>query len=179
MSVYLGIDPGLSGFLAVLSVPSEEAFEEAPGYHVTFHQPPTVEVASGRKRYDLARGVWLGRHLAKEGAVSAVIEKAQPMPKNGGIANFRSGEGYMFWRLVLKFAGIPFEAIPAQTWKAELRVRGQGSTRAARRKDGKARAIAKAQELYPGVSLLPTTRSRVPNDGMAEALLLAHLARTA
>lgn len=158
----------MSGYLVALGAPGEDG-------PLFFPAPLVQGGASGRRRYDLPAVLKLVQAFA--GAELAVLERSQPMPKNGGIANFQSGAGYMLWRVALTAAGIPYEAIPPASWKAELRVRGQGKTTSARRKDGKRRAVELAQQLYPGVTLLPSERCRVSSADMAEALLLAHLAK--
>lgn len=46
------------------------------------------------------------------------------------------------------------------------------------RVDRKQALIAKAQELFPSANLMRTVRSKVPDSGMADALLIAYAALT-
>lgn len=166
----LGIDPGMDGYLVVLV-----AGESKP----RFHPAPLLAGKSkaGRRRYDLPGLLDLVTSCRELAPEVCVLEKQQPMPVNGGIGNFQAGLGYGLWRMALTAAQIPHYELHPRTWKAELGVMGTGSNAKARRNDGKRRAIELAQQLYPGVSLLPTERSRTPSSDMAEALLLAHSAR--
>ena len=73
----------------------------------------------------------------------------------------------------LTAAEIPFEIAHPATWKKKMKIKGQGKTDKERKKDGKRRSISTCQGLFPGYDLRPTTRHKVPSDGMAVALLLA------
>lgn len=171
-ATFLGIDPGLDGYLVALV-----QGEEKP----RFHPAPLLEGKSskGKRRYNRPALLELVLDYAQLMPELCLLEKQQPMPKNGGVANFASGYGFALWEMALTAARIPYDTPASKTWKAQLGVMGVGSSTATRRRDGKRRAVELAQKLYPGVSLLPTERCRVPSSDMAEALLLAHLARKA
>jgi hypothetical protein len=64
--------------------------------------------------------------------------------------------------------GLPYEKVLAVTWQSLMysdpRLAGL---------EGKARSIAAARILEPGIDLLPSHRARKPSDGMADAYLIA------
>lgn len=93
------------------------------------------------------------------------LEHVGAMPKQGVTSMFNFGVSFGFIQGVLAACGIPFELVRPQKWKKEFSI------------SEKNESIAVCQRLFPNVSLLPTERSRVPSDGMAEALLMAEYAR--
>lgn len=155
MRAYLGIDPGLSGGIAYIS---EAGAVVKPA--------PTMASAKGEEM-DLCgmRSVLL---VAKALGARAVIEKVSAMPKQGVSSTFKFGRGFGSWLGMLAALEIPFEYATPQAWQ---KVMLAGLPR------GKEASIQRAQELFPGVSLLPTAKCRKPSDGMAEALLIAEFNR--
>lgn len=170
--VWLGIDPGASGGLAVVIT--------RPGL------PPTVEAvpmpATERDVWE-----WVRSHSAAPGRPAyAVIElvgghvgEAQP-----GSAMFKFGHSYGASRMALIAASIPFEAVTPQRWQRAVgvtpRKKGRRDKRA--RDDGgavklvggesrtqfKNRLKAMAQQLFPKERVTLAT---------ADALLLAEYCR--
>lgn len=98
--------------------------------------------------------------------VIACVEKVSAMPGQGVVSMFNFGHNLGFIEGVLQALGIPYQLVPPQTWKREFSLNSD-----------KTKSIEVCQKLFPEVSLLPTNRSRVPNDGMAEAVLMAEYAR--
>lgn len=167
---WIGIDPGMSGCLAVLG----------PGDRVRFVSTPTLPTGKGnRRRYDVPGLVELVRR-ASEGAAFLAIERQQSFPGQGVASSFSTGYGYGLWLAAITAARVPFETVAPATWKAALKIKalpGGGGSAASRKKAAKALAIETAQRLYPNANLLPTERSRTPSADLAEALLLAHYAK--
>jgi crossover junction endodeoxyribonuclease RuvC len=93
------------------------------------------------------------------------LEHVGAMPNQGVTSMFNFGAGFGFIQGVLSAYHIPFELVRPQKWKKEFSI------------SDKNESIAVCQRLFPNLSLLPTERSRVPSDGMAEALLMAEYAR--
>lgn len=183
MSIYVGIDPGMSGFIAVLN---------PNGGIAKLHAIPTLPTGKGAKRIYNAPELWsclraIGRGAAdavgwERGepypySVMAIIEKQQPMPRQGVSATFSTGFGYGLLCMALTAAKIPHAEVSASAWKRKMGLLAKADNLAARKKASKAKAIAKAQALFPGVCLKATERSRTPSSDKAEALLLAHYAR--
>lgn len=94
------------------------------------------------------------------------VEKVGAMPGQGVVSMFNFGHNFGFIEGVLGAIGMPYQLVPPQTWKKEFSLSSD-----------KAKSIEVCQKLFPNVSLLATPRSRKPNDGIAEALLLAEYAR--
>lgn len=166
---FLGIDVGLDGYLAILG----------PKGYVRLEPAPVVDTGKGgRRRYDLQAIVTL---LCELGPVRercfCMVEKQQPIPRQGSVPNFAVGFGLGIWLTALTAAKVPYDQVLSSVWKRRMGLIGQGGTKAERRKDSKRRSIEKAQSMFPAVNLLPTARSRVPSSDMAEALLLAEYGR--
>ena len=134
MNVFLGLDPGYSGALAVIDRGSVE-----------LHPWPESEAA-----------VWrlIDSQFPGEPRMVAVIEEVHSMPHDGVASAFKFGRHYGTLRAFLVAAGIPFAAVAPRTWQAAYGLsRHKGETRGAFKNRG--RAIA--QELYPPVRLTQKT----------------------
>lgn len=122
----IGIDPGLSGGIAVLGNSLE----------IITHKIPETE----SDLYQL---------FASLGPPSkAIIEKVHAFPGQGVSSMFSFGQIYGFKRACLHAVGIPFDEVPPKTWQKELGiVFPKGTPYAERKKIAK----MKAQQLYPGL----------------------------
>ena len=98
--------------------------------------------------------------------VACCVEKVGAMPGQGVTSMFNFGHNFGFIEGVLQAYGIPYQLVPPQTWKKEFSLSSD-----------KNKSIEVCQKLFPNVSLLATERSRKPNDGIAEAILMAEYAR--
>ena len=87
----------------------------------------------------------------------------------GTTANYHRGVA-QGWAWMLTALGIPYQLTRAKTW-------GKVMHQGIEHKDPKARSIEAARRLWPGQSLLRTPRCTTPDDGIAEALLLAEFGR--
>ena len=143
MKTYIGIDPGKSGALALLT-------EDGQCTVVPFHESiyvATLKAASGPSSV-------------------CCLEKVGAMPGQGVVSMFNFGHNLGYIEGLLQAFDIPYQLVPPQTWKKEFCVTSDKNT-----------SIEVCRKLFPHVSLLPTVRSRKPNDGMAEAILMAEYAR--
>ena len=98
--------------------------------------------------------------------VRMCLERVHSMPKQGVASTFTFGMNYGYIKGLLDAYGVSYQEVPPERWKKEFNL----ST-------DKKRSIEVAHQLFPGIDLRPTERSRVDNDGMAEALLMAEYAR--
>lgn len=96
----------------------------------------------------------------------ACIEYVHSMPHDKPSAAFKFGENYGWTQGLCAAYGIPYQLVSPQKWKNEY-----GAT-----KDKKT-SIAICKRLFPRVSLRRTERSRMDDDGVAEAILMAEYAR--
>ena len=110
----------------------------------------------------------MSKILADFSGKSAIcfVEKVHSMPNQGVKSTFTFGWGLGYVEGVLCSLNIPYELVSVNKWKNEFSLTSD-----------KSKSIEVCKKLFPTVSLLPTERSRVDNDGMAEALLLAEYAR--
>ncbi|KAL2653171.1 hypothetical protein R1flu_021299 [Riccia fluitans] len=157
-SVCVGIDPDLSGAIAVLR--TEDNTTSAEVIDV-----PCVTVSVNKKmrrRHDYQAIAALVRQLqAPEGSI-AFVEQAMPFPKDGKQGWYITGYGYGVWLGILAAAGFTVIPVQAKVWKTALRICGKEFT-----KDD-SRALASS--LFPALSL---QLRRKKDHGRAEALLIA------
>lgn len=161
--ICIGIDPGLDGAVAVLHDDM-----------IAIRPTPTIAAGKGGKRkFDLKamRDILFDVHVPPRFVFDVnvpnhfvVIEKASSRPGQGVSSVFSFGEGFGMWQGLLAGLFMSYEVVTPQKWKAAV----LGGTT----KDKQA-AIEYVSRRYPTVSLLATPRSKVPHDGMADALCLA------
>lgn len=154
LTLYLGIDPGVQGGLAVLS-----SNQEAPPIMETFGNVTEQQI------WDMLQS----RGLRPRGGVFAVIEKVGGYVRgsggNVGHAMFRFGQSYGFLKGCLTAAAIPYDEVHSSTWQRAVGVnpkKGEG------RPQRKRRLRQRAEQLFPGTRITNAT---------ADAMLLAYYCR--
>jgi crossover junction endodeoxyribonuclease RuvC len=166
---YVGIDPGLSGAIAVIEL----------GGAVTIFDVPTHQVKVGKKMKNIIDAYHLATILQGISAnqdIAVAIEKVTPMPSVPGVLDeerrtmgatsaFNFGMGYGIYVGVLSALRIHFQEVHPATWKRAM-MDGAG-------KEKKAARI-RAARLFP-VAASKLTREK--DDGRAEALLIAEWGR--
>lgn len=105
--IYIGIDPGVSGALAVL--------REGREAQVVTWDPESYK--------DALRAV----SVAGEWAV-ACLEKVSAMPKQGVTSMFNFGENFGYIRGLLEANGIPYELVTPKKWQKEFSVTDKNSS---------------------------------------------------
>ena len=143
MKTYIGIDPGKSGALALIT-------EDGQCTVVPFHESAYTEIL----------------RAASGPSSVCCLEKVGAMPGQGVVSMFNFGHNLGYIEGLLQAFDIPYQLVPPQTWKKEFCVTSDKNT-----------SIEVCRKLFPHVCLLPTSKSRKPSDGMAEAMLLAEYAR--
>ena len=153
--ITIGIDPGLSGAVAIL----------ADGiYRDCFDMPTQGRGKAGRQCVNCAAlaAYFRGQMQTDRGAyVHAVIEDVAARPGQGVSSMFRFGQAVGAVEGVLATLSIPVTRVTPQRWKAHYNLTGS-------EKDA---ARGKAQDLYP---IAPLSRKR--DCGRADALLIARWA---
>ena len=145
----MGIDPGGSGGLAVVSLDGDEA---------RAHRYPgdTSGCFSIVSDYLIDFDVRL-----------CVLEKVHSMPGQGVSSTFKFGWNVGAWEGLLVAMGVPYLLKTPQSWQAAMfDSRGKDI-------DKKARSLDLARRLFPQVDL-----KHKADDGKAEALLMARYAKT-
>ena len=157
----IGIDPGLSGGVAVINPETSYAL--------------AMPVIDGRP--DLNR---LGDLYREERPDVIAVEECSIRPGESGRSALTIGRN---WGLIVGHAmafGYPLEIVTPQKWKAALGIskpkRGKDEPKESP-KETKERSIALALRLFPDVDLKATPKCRSYSDGLAEALLIAEWCR--
>jgi len=151
--IYVGIDPGLKGGVAVLSSAEPRTF--------------TFAEAEGR----VNAGVLFQDLLMIGGPFVAAVEKVHSMPAQGVASSFKFGVNYgIILGVLASLRPSPrVELVTPQAWK-KLILAGMN------RDDQKQAAIDYCARAFPGVDLVQKG-CRKPHDGIADALCLAEYAR--
>lgn len=163
--IYIGIDPGLNGAVAVIN---EEYYSQEPRVTITVVDTPTMEVESSgkvRNKYNTAAMADLLAPFGKQEHTLVVLESVHSMPKQGVASSFTFGEGLGMWKGIIAAFGLPLEMPSPQRWK-KLMVADMGKDKDASR--------LRAIQLFPA---LASQLSRKKDDGRAEALLMAEYGR--
>lgn len=168
----VGIDPGLSGGIAVLDGAAPE-----PPQAVVYPMPifKTTTKKGYRNVYDESLLAAFGRSWAlflMAQGLHVFVEKQQALPSTmgGASANFQRGLAQGLWIGMLASYRIPYTLVPPQSWQKVMLLGIPGE-------DTKQRSVVAAGRLFPNVSLLPTPRCTKPHDGYADALLIAEYGR--
>ena len=151
MKVYVGIDPGKTGAIAILHYPKnsrEDVTTVETVFDVSFHETEDLEWDPG---------------LIDFVEVFVCIEKAQAMPKQGVVSMFNYGKSYGTIIGLLRALRKPYQEVSPRTWKKEFSLTHD-----------KKESVAMAIKLFPGVA---DKLKLVKHHNRAEALLIAEYAR--
>jgi len=146
----VGIDPGLSGAVAVLDLSDRV---------LAIHDMPTTIEKSGKSEKRRLSEPMLAAILKNVPAKHAFLEFVSAMPGQGVTSMFNFGVSYGAIRGVLAALQIPMSTVSSAKWQRDLRV--------AKGKDGNR---ARAAQLFPEFAYL---FARVKDDGRADAALIA------
>lgn len=159
--VFIGIDPGFRGGIALIH-PTNSEYHDAVDI-------PTLTIDSGSKTkkgnkskrqiYDNAV-LWEMFKLIKShnSHITICLEKMQPMPVDTPLTSFSLGAAHAMWPLFFYSHGIAYEEISPSAWKGIMGLHGKD----------KSHSRMLAQKLFPNAPLF-----RVKDDGRAEAFLVA------
>lgn len=158
VTLIVGIDPGLTGALALLE----------DGELVLCQDVPTAEVEtrSTKRRHrdyvvasmvDLLATLDPARSMVVIERVGAMPSMVDGRPRNSSVANFRLGVGLGIWQGIAAGLRLPVSWVYPQTWRRGLAV-----------PPGKDGSLVRARELYPAAPL-----GRKKDHGRADAILIA------
>lgn len=145
--IYIGIDPGKSGALAVL--------------YDDWGDNVVVRVI----KFDSREYVQTLRDLSGQ-RVKACLEHVGAMPGQGVTSMFNFGQNFGYIKGLLEAFQIPYELVRPQKWKKAFGITGDKNS-----------SIEVCKRLFPFAQLRRTDRCRKDDDGKAEALLMAEYAR--
>jgi crossover junction endodeoxyribonuclease RuvC len=149
--IIMGIDPGLSGAVAIYDTSTGD---------VGIEDMPTVEVVRGGKRKSEISPQALSDVIAKGYAGSAFLERVGAMPGQGVTSMFSFGRSVGMVEGVLAALSIPVTIVPPQTWRRRVAVR-----------EGKDGSRERAMQLFPRQAAM---FARKKDDGRADAALIAY-----
>jgi len=160
MRITIGIDPGLTGAIAVI----------ADGRVEVFDMPVIASGKGGGTVKNMVDAAGLRRALedviydgVERLEAVAFLERVAARPKQGSASTFSMGDTYGCIRGVLAALSVPIEIITPQTWKKHFKL---GSDKEVVR--------SKAVQLFPSQPL-----GRKQDHNRAEALLIAKYGREA
>jgi crossover junction endodeoxyribonuclease RuvC len=110
MTKYLGIDPGLSGALAIV-----ETFNGVPAL-IDVIDMPSAGTGSKTRVDAIAAAEW----IAKYAVSAAFIERAQAFPGQGSSSGFVYGRSVGSIEAVVALLRIPYSFVEAAGWKRKL-----------------------------------------------------------
>lgn len=175
--VRIGVDNGADGGIVALDEAQRVLLQEAPPYEdigVERVRRTTGEKYEGTKRIlDVHALVAIIRRLVglgelADGDIFAVLEYAQPMPKEGSVTSFHYGGGVYAYQAAFAMAGIPFEVVKPARWQG-VALRGVEGT------DTKAQSILKAQRSIHAIDLAGAG-NKARRGGRADAANMAAFA---
>lgn len=164
--IYVGIDPGITGAVAVIDA----------NRAISFYDTPTFELKSNGKTKNVPDQYAFAdilRDIVAGGPTLVVIEKVWAMPGKGGFGRqsmgatsaFNFGMGFGLWLGVIAALKIPVQQVAPTTWKKSMMSDMDKDKDASR-----IRAIA----LFPQVA---DSLKLKKHHGRADALLIADWGR--
>lgn len=159
----IGVDPGKDGAMAAV----------VNGLLPTHFLRKTPIIQGDRNEYDLTgMRSYLeeiqerARQEFNSSPVTAIIERQQAFPKQGGSSNFSIGYGFGLWIGLFTAMGIRYEVVSPQAWQKAMLA-------GIRKKNTKQASVVAAQRLWPGVDFRKSERARKQDSGLTDAALLA------
>ena len=147
MSIYIGLDPGKKGAMAIIGY-SHETWET---YMCKIIPYDPQEYIKALKQYNGA---------------TVCIEQVHSISKQGIASSFTFGVMYGWLLGVLDAIGVSYQTVSPQKWKKHFGLNSD-----------KAKSVEVCKRLLPQADLKRTDRCRKDDDGMAEAALLAIYAK--
>ncbi|MBL7379347.1 crossover junction endodeoxyribonuclease RuvC [Escherichia coli] len=147
MTAVLGIDPGCSGALVLVT--------EQGGY-IDHLAMPTIKVGTKSRVNGAAVAAWLRQH----GIAHAYLEQVGAMPGQGTASMFTFGHAAGVAEGILQGLNIPYTLVTPQAWKKSAGLIGSD-------KDA---ARSRAIQLYPELRALD---AKAKGQAIADALLIA------
>lgn len=144
--IYIGIDPGAKGAMALL-----------------YDNSRVPEIIPYNKEEYIDR---LRLLFYEEAECICCIESVHALPKQGITSTWNFGVSYGWLLGLLDTLAIPYQPIAPYKWKNEFGLNSD-----------KAKSIEVCKQLFPGIKLFRTERSRKEDDGLAEAVLMSLYAK--
>lgn len=147
LAAFLGIDPGCSGALVLLT---------QQGGYIDHLAMPTIKVGTKSRVNGAAVAAWVRQY----GVAHAYLEQVGAMPGQGTASMFTFGHAAGVAEGILQGLNIPYTLVTPQAWKKSAGLIGSD-------KDA---ARSRAIQLYPGLRALD---AKAKGQAIADALLIA------
>lgn len=147
MAAVLGIDPGCSGALVLIT---------EQGSYIDHLAMPTIKVGTKSRVNGAAVAAWIRQY----GISHAYLEQVGAMPGQGTASMFTFGHAAGVAEGILQGMNIPYTLVTPQAWKKSAGLIGSD-------KDA---ARSRAIQLYPGLRALD---AKAKGQAIADALLIA------
>ena len=144
----IGIDPGLSGGIAML---------DPSGALIAVADLPVLRLDKLAWIDAFALRTWIMEQREGKPCI-AVVERVNSMPKQGVASSFQFGVGFGSILACMRMLSLPLHLPRPATWKRQMQLTGKD----------KHAALDKARQLWPTAELHLSK-----HDGRAEALLVA------
>lgn len=167
MRVYIGIDVGLKGGIAVLKNGA-----------ISYRAMPILN-----KFVDRVALAKILQQFKKEDA-HILFEKLHGLPNQKLSVIWSLARQVGTVETVLAMLKLPYTEVTPQAWQKEMYVGVTAQFKKVKKgdahkevRDTKKMALMASQKLFPSESFLATARSSVPHDGIVDAVLLAEYGR--
>lgn len=167
----MGIDPGINGAIVVIDnqtgIPNSRIV--MPTFQV--EKKKSGEKTSKKNIIDIPA---LFKYLSEQAPYikMAFLEQVSARPGQGVTSMFRFGEAYGIIQALLTATLIPYRMVTPQSWVKYMHA---GLSKDI---DSKDRSKIIVNRLYPTIDLRATEKSKVPHEGIVDALLIAEHGRT-
>ena len=167
MNIALGIDPGGSGYLAVLNADSREF---VGSYALSFFPDGQFDAQ--------AASVWLHQVIKdNDGVVTrCCLEEVHAIFGSSAKSTFQFGRTFGALETFLTAVGISFKPVPPKSWQKKL-WDGIKPVLKGGKLDTKAVSLSAAKKLFPLVDFRPngcTDRCKKADDNKVDAVLIAY-----
>ena len=148
MSIYVGIDPGKKGAMAIM------------GYSNTTGERYMMKIIP----FDPQEYI---KTLKQFNGATVCIEQVHSLPREGVKSVWSFGQTYGWLLGVLDAVGLSYQTVPPNLWKKDFSLL----------RAEKKQSIEVCKRLFPGIELKRTDRCRNDDDNMADAALICEYAR--
>lgn len=156
MKLFLGIDPGMGGALAIVN---------ADGQFITATSTPVIGKVPDTK--------FIRDWLTQQPITAAILEQVASRPGQGVSTMFKFGRVYGLAEGLLAGLQIPYSLVTPHTWTKTMHLGVEG------RDDMEAKEASRvaAMRLFPQADFRASPRCTNPHDGKIDAALLAEFCR--
>jgi hypothetical protein len=157
-TLYIGVDPGVRGFAALLAPDGWVAFEPLA------RAAGKADLAGIVRQFRRIGARWLDGDLPYA-RCTVVLEEVHSMPRQGVASTFAFGRGFGRVEAAVVAAGLPLVYVRPAAWKKAILL-------ASEREAKKAGSVLACERLFPALQLPTNQRGRI-DDNACDALCLA------